>query len=134
MLGAAAALRMAHQEGLILRAQPRAAVVLRNDNDANCRAVNTWRSDSLVILEALGIILQVAKAANVKIRLRHIPGEQNRIADRSSRRKWSEAAAEANSIWGEARLVDPTGEMDIGIDALLRVAQRSKRTDSTERM
>lgn len=90
-------------------------------------AVNTWRAISTPMLAALRIMRRVVHRFQFHIRLQHIAGERNTIADDMSRGRQGLVQTRAQQIWGHAEWQDPPDTVGPGAHEIVETTCVSKR-------
>lgn len=127
LLGSAIALEFAHQHKWLPNGTVTDGVILRNDNNSACIVINTWRANSIPMLAALRIMRRVVQRCQVRVRIQHIAGERNHIADDIRRGRRELAMARALQLWGQAEWREPPTSVSRWVQEIVRTASNSIR-------
>lgn len=105
---------------------PGAAIVVHCDNEAAFEPVNSGRAHSKVMASALVILHSVEEAAGVRVRLEHIPGKENDIADLLSQNQEGRATKLLQEFGSPCRVAVPS-EWGKWTECLIAVAARGRK-------
>lgn len=77
-------------------------IVTENDNASTVESINSARARSLPMRRALAIVHDLQSTICIQIVTIHIRSEDNSIADRLSRERYTQAAEESRALFGRA--------------------------------
>lgn len=105
-------------------------IVLRNDNESACMAINTERAFSGPMLEALRVFTKVQNQLLVDVRMEHIPGECNEIADDLSRGRTARANNRLSEVWKQVVKVVPPEEIEGWVSRIIEEGCSDRRLET----
>lgn len=102
-------------------------IIVRNDNESACLAINTGLAYSLAMLEALRIFKKVEGLLRLRVMAENIPGEGKEIADDLSRGRLQRARMRIANIWPKALEVTPPRELKAWVQRLIEAGRADKK-------